>query len=187
MHRGEMPHRRCLIHVLHRAARFLKSVLQASPVITLSQKKSPWPENGLERRVSQFCTICAKNHPLNQKNKWESYGKFSEPDAWMSSWCGQLSGPLGLCANVIVGGSFFVWAVFRVTHVSTVTTVRSRKIISPIPKLKFWNRSLYGGLYGKPLLPGFPYNFTKNNRRDLKMGYIDASRRQLQSVLNIRV
>jgi hypothetical protein len=35
--------------------------------------------------------------------------------------------------------------------------------------------------------PGFPHNFVKNNRRDLKMGYIDASRRQLQSVLKIRV
>jgi hypothetical protein len=31
---------------------------------------------------------------------------------------------------------------------------------------------------------GFPHNFTKKNRQDLKMGYIDASRRQLQSALN---
>jgi hypothetical protein len=30
------------------------------------------------------------------------------------------------------------------------------------------------------LSPGFPHNFAKNNRHDLKMGYIDTSRRQLQ-------
>jgi hypothetical protein len=34
------------------------------------------PKNGLERRVSRFCTICDKNQPLNGK-KWESYGNFS--------------------------------------------------------------------------------------------------------------
>jgi hypothetical protein len=34
---------------------------------------------------------------------------------------------------------------------------------------------------------GFPHNFAKNDRQDLKMGYIDASRRQLQSMLNIGV
>jgi hypothetical protein len=40
----------------------------------------------------------------------------------------------------------------------------------------------YGGSYGEFSEPGFPHNFTKNDRQDLKMGYIDASRRQLQSV-----
>jgi hypothetical protein len=30
------------------------------------------------------------------------------------------------------------------------------------------------------LSPGFPHNFTKNGRHDVKMGYIDASQRQLQ-------
>jgi hypothetical protein len=34
---------------------------------------------------------------------------------------------------------------------------------------------------------GFPHNFAKNDRHDLKMGCIDASRRQLQYVLKIRV
>jgi hypothetical protein len=35
--------------------------------------------------------------------------------------------------------------------------------------------------------PGFPHNFTKNGRQELKMGCTDASRRQLQSVLKIGV
>jgi hypothetical protein len=45
--------------------------------------------------------------------------------------------------------------------------------------------------YGKSLQkisePGFPHNFAKNGRQDLKMGWTDASRRQLQSVLKIVV
>jgi hypothetical protein len=41
--------------------------------------------------------------------------------------------------------------------------------------------------YGKFSEPGFPHNFTKNDRHDLKMGCTDASRRQLQSVLKIGV
>jgi hypothetical protein len=42
--------------------------------------------------------------------------------------------------------------------------------------------------YEKFSEPGFPHNFaTKNDRHDLKMGYTDASRRQLQSVLKIGV
>ena len=45
----------------------------------------------------------------------------------------------------------------------------------------------YGGLYGEFSEPDFPHNFTKNDRQELKMGCIDASRRQLQSVLKIRV
>jgi hypothetical protein len=35
--------------------------------------------------------------------------------------------------------------------------------------------------------PGFPHNFAKNDRQDLKMGCTDASRCQLQSVLKIGV
>jgi hypothetical protein len=35
--------------------------------------------------------------------------------------------------------------------------------------------------------PGFPHNFAKTDRQDLKMGFIDASRRQLQSVLKLGV
>jgi hypothetical protein len=35
--------------------------------------------------------------------------------------------------------------------------------------------------------PGFPHNFAKNDRHNLKMGGTDASRRQLQSVLEIGV
>ncbi len=35
--------------------------------------------------------------------------------------------------------------------------------------------------------PGFPHNFAKNDRQDLKIGCTDASRRQLQSVLKIGV
>jgi hypothetical protein len=45
--------------------------------------------------------------------------------------------------------------------------------------------------YGKSLLKfserGFPHNFAKNDRQELKMGCTDASRRQLQSVLKIGV
>ena len=38
------------------------------------------------------------------------------------------------------------------------------------------------------LLPlSFPRSFTKNNRQDLKMGYADASRRQLQSAIKTYV
>jgi hypothetical protein len=33
--------------------------------------------------------------------------------------------------------------------------------------------------YGKFSEPGFPHNFAKNDRQDLKMGCTDASRRQL--------
>ena len=39
----------------------------------------------------------------------------------------------------------------------------------------------------KFLIPGFLHKFTKNKLRDIKMGYIDASRRQLQYVLKFRV
>ena len=35
--------------------------------------------------------------------------------------------------------------------------------------------------------PSFPNNFTKNNRRDLKMSCIDASRYPLQSALKKKV
>jgi hypothetical protein len=35
--------------------------------------------------------------------------------------------------------------------------------------------------------PGFPHNYAKNDRQDLKIGCTDASRRQLQSVLKIGV
>jgi hypothetical protein len=45
--------------------------------------------------------------------------------------------------------------------------------------------------YGKSLQNffehGFPHNFAKNDRQDLKMGCTDASGRQLQSVLKIGV
>jgi hypothetical protein len=39
--------------------------------------------------------------------------------------------------------------------------------------------------YRKFSEPGFPHNFAKNDRHDLKIGCTDASRRQLQSVLEI--
>ena len=47
------------------------------------------------------------------------------------------------------------------------------------------NRTWYGEFSDL----GFPHNFTKNDRQDLKMSCIDASRRhdQLQSVLKIGV
>jgi hypothetical protein len=45
----------------------------------------------------------------------------------------------------------------------------------------------YGGSYGEFSEPGFQHNCAKNDRHDLKMGCIDASRRQLQSVLKIGV
>jgi hypothetical protein len=47
----------------------------------------------------------------------------------------------------------------------------------------FQNRTV--NPYGKLSKPGFPHNFAKNDRQDLKMGCTDASRRQLQSVLKI--
>jgi hypothetical protein len=43
----------------------------------------------------------------------------------------------------------------------------------------------YGGSYGEFSGPGFPHNFAKYDCRGLKMGCIDASRRQLQYVLKI--
>jgi hypothetical protein len=42
-------------------------------------------------------------------------------------------------------------------------------------------------MYGEFSEHGFPHNFAKNNRQDLKLSCIDASRRQLQSVLKIGV
>jgi hypothetical protein len=51
----------------------------------------------------------------------------------------------------------------------------------------FFGLESYGRSYGEFSEPGFPHNFTKNDRQDLKMGCIDASRRQLQSVLKIGV
>jgi hypothetical protein len=41
--------------------------------------------------------------------------------------------------------------------------------------------------YGKFSVTGFPHNFAKNDRQDLKMGCTDASRRQPQYVLKIGV
>jgi hypothetical protein len=49
----------------------------------------------------------------------------------------------------------------------------------------FFNRMV--NPYGKFSESGFPHNFTKNDRQDLKMGCTDVSRRQLQSVLKIGV
>jgi hypothetical protein len=49
----------------------------------------------------------------------------------------------------------------------------------------FFNRMV--NPYGKFSEPGFPHNFAKNDRQDLKIGCTDASRRQLQSVLKIGV
>ena len=40
---------------------------------------------------------------------------------------------------------------------------------------------------GKFSEPGFPHDFAKNDRQDLKISCTDASRRQLQSVLKIGV
>jgi hypothetical protein len=46
----------------------------------------------------------------------------------------------------------------------------------------------YGGSYGEFSEPGFPHNFApKIDRHDLKVGCIDASRRQLKYVLTIGV
>ena len=42
-------------------------------------------------------------------------------------------------------------------------------------------------MHGEFSGPGFPHNFAKNDRQILKLGYIDASRRQLQSVHQIGV
>ena len=53
--------------------------------------------------------------------------------------------------------------------------------------LFFLNKKSYGRSYGEFSEPGFPHNFAKNDRQDLKMGCTDASRRQLQSVLKIGV
>jgi hypothetical protein len=46
----------------------------------------------------------------------------------------------------------------------------------------------YGRSYGEFSELGFPHNFApKNDHQDLKLGCIDASRRELQSVLTIGV
>jgi hypothetical protein len=69
--------------------------------------------------------------------------------------------------------------------------------LNPTVRLAKWeilvqmSISLFSKSYGKSLQkffePGFPHNFAKNDRQDLKMGCTDASRRQLQSVLKIGV
>ena len=45
----------------------------------------------------------------------------------------------------------------------------------------------YGRSYGEFSEPGSPHNFAENDRQDLQLGCIDASRHQLQSVLKIGV
>jgi hypothetical protein len=54
-----------------------------------------------------------------------------------------------------------------------------------VGKMNFLVQKSYGGSYGEFSEPGFPHNCAKNDRQELKMGCIDASRRQLQSVLKI--
>jgi hypothetical protein len=49
----------------------------------------------------------------------------------------------------------------------------------------FFNRMM--NPYGTFSDPGFPHNFAGNYRQELKMGCMNASRRQLQSVLKIWV
>ena len=45
---------------------------RVSQFCTICDKNQPLDQkNGLGRRVSQFCTICDKNQPLNQKKKNE--------------------------------------------------------------------------------------------------------------------
>ena len=58
---------------------------------------TPMTENGLERRVLQFCTICAKDQPLNQKNE-EAVTSFS-PNILGCL----LSREIGLCGKVSMG------------------------------------------------------------------------------------
>jgi hypothetical protein len=68
---------------------------------------------------------------------------------------------------------------------SSLSTWAKWKILVRISISLFYKS--YGGSYGDFSEPGFPNNFAKNDRQDLEMGCIDASRRQLQSVLKIRV
>ena len=66
-------------------------------------------------------------------------------------------------------------------------TVDLRKISHPVQNSDLLFQIYMTDYMVKFLAPDFSHNFTKNNRRDLKMGYIDTPRRQLQSVLKIRV
>ena len=68
-----------------------------------------------------------------------------------------------------------------------IRTVVSRKNVFLVQNADLQPLKLYGGLVGKISETGFPHHFAKNDRQELKMGCIDASRRQLQSVLKIRV
>ena len=51
----------------------------------------------------------------------------------------------------------------------------------------FFRKNRMVNPYAKFSEPGFPHNFAKNDRQDLKMGCTDASRRQLQYVSKIGV
>jgi hypothetical protein len=67
----------------------------------------------------------------------------------------------------------------------TVRLAKSKILVQMSISLFFQNRMVNS--CGKFSEPGFPHNFAQNDRRDLKMGCTDASRRQLQSVLKIGV
>jgi hypothetical protein len=78
--------------------------------------------------------------------------------------------------------------------ITSKSTVAFSKIENPgtnvdltffLNKKSYVNKKSYGRSYGEFSEPGFPHNFAKNHRQDLKMGCTDASRRQLQSVLKI--
>ena len=77
-------------------------------------------------------------------------------------------GDIGLCEKVCMG---------LYGEISKNKLIADRKIAD----------KLYGKSYENFQSPGFPHNFSKNYPQDSNKGCIDASRRQLQSVLKIRV
>jgi hypothetical protein len=66
------------------------------------------------------------------------------------------------------------------TNIEKVTAVLALRSCMPYPWVRSYPRGpMPGGYWG--------HNFAKNERLDLKMSCIDASRRQLQSALESRV
>jgi hypothetical protein len=71
------------------------------------------------------------------------------------------------------------------------STVFLSKIAFPGRKSQIADRKIADKLYCKSYenfqSPGFPHNFSQNYPQNSNMGCIDASQRQLQSVIKIRV
>jgi hypothetical protein len=81
----------------------------------------------------------------------------------------------------------FVWGARAYITISSYGTVHAGKMHFLV-QISIWLfLKSYGESYGEFFEPGFPYNFARNDRQNLKMDCVDASRHQLRSVLKIRL